>query len=113
MRFDLARLFKPKSIAVVGGGVWCRSVLEQCKKMNYQGALYAVHPKADNVAGIKAAASVLDLPQPPDACFVGVNRHATVDVIADLSAMGAGGAVCFASGFLEAHAEAEIGRAHV
>ncbi len=32
MRFDLARLFKPKSIAVVGGGVWCRSVLEQCKK---------------------------------------------------------------------------------
>ena len=109
MRFDLARLFKPKSIAVVGGGVWCRSVLEQCKKMNYQGALYAVHPKADNVAGIKAVASVLDLPQPPDACFVGVNRHATVDVVADLSAMGAGGAVCFASGFLEAHAEADDG----
>ena len=26
MRFDLARLFKPKSIAVVGGGVWCRPV---------------------------------------------------------------------------------------
>ena len=47
--------------------------------------------------------------QPPDACFVGVNRHATVDVIADLSAMGAGGAMCFASGFLEAHAEADDG----
>ena len=82
MRFDLTRLFKPKSIAIVGGGVWCRSVLEQCKKMNYQGALYAVHPRADNLAGIKAVASVQDLPQPPDACFIGVNRHATVDVIA-------------------------------
>ena len=106
---DLNRLFNPQSIAVVGGGVWCRSVLEQCKKIGYQGPLYAVHPKADHVAGVTAYRSVLDLPQPPDACFVGVNRHATVGVIGNLSAMGAGGAVCFASGFLEAHAESDDG----
>jgi acetate---CoA ligase (ADP-forming) len=37
------------------------------------------------------------LPGAPDATFVGVNRHATLDVVAELAAMGAGGAVCFAS----------------
>ncbi|HSF62957.1 MAG TPA: acetate--CoA ligase family protein, partial [Paracoccaceae bacterium] len=42
-----------------------------------------------------------DLPSPPDATFVGVNRHATLDVVAELAAMGAGGATCFASGWEE------------
>ena len=31
-----------------------------------------------------------------------VNRHITIDIVASLSARGAGGAVCFASGFSEA-----------
>ncbi len=46
--------------------------------------------------------SLADLPGVPDATFIGVNRHATVDVVGDLSAMGAGGAICFASGWTEA-----------
>jgi acyl-CoA synthetase (NDP forming) len=37
----------------------------------------------------------------PDAAFVAVNRHLTLDAISQLSAMGAGGAVCYASGFAE------------
>jgi acyl-CoA synthetase (NDP forming) len=42
------------------------------------------------------------LPHAPDATFIGVNRHATLDVVAELAAMGAGGATCFASGWEEA-----------
>ena len=34
--------------------------------------------------------------------FLGINRHATVETVAALSGMGAGGAVCFASGWREA-----------
>ena len=49
--------------------------------------------------------SVTDLPKAPDAAFIGVNRDATVIAVRDLSAMGAGGAVCFASGFSEAAGE--------
>ena len=41
----------------------------------------------------------------PDAVFIGVNRHLTIDAVRQLRAMGAGGAVCFASGFREAQAE--------
>lgn len=105
MRADLSRLLRPKSIAVVGGGVWCASVIRQAEKMGFDGAIWPVHPRAMEVAGHGAFPTVEDLPAVPDAVFVGVNRQATVDVIRALAHMGAGGAVCFASGFAEAQAE--------
>lgn len=105
MTRDLSRLMRPKSIAVIGGGAWCAAVIEQCAKMGFDGNVWRVHPKgADG-----AFRSIADLPEPPDACFVGVNRIATIDVVGQLSALGAGGAVCFASGFSEAEAEDEQG----
>ena len=101
----LQRLFNPKSIAVIGGGAWGAEVLRQCQKIGFAGDLWVVHPTKTDIAGIEPFAHVRDLPAPPDAVFIGVNRHLTVDVVRDLSAMGAGGAICFASGFSEAAAE--------
>lgn len=105
MTRDLTRLLRPKSIAVVGGGVWCASVIEQAEKLGFDGAIWPVHPTRPEVAGHGAFPEVHDLPAAPDAVFVGVNRTATVDVVRAVSTMGAGGAVCFASGFSEALAE--------
>ncbi|UWQ32865.1 acetate--CoA ligase family protein [Leisingera sp. M527] len=105
MTRDLSRLFRPKTITVIGGGAWCRLVIEQCQKMGFEGTIWPVHPKADEVAGLPAFKDVDSLPAAPDAAFVGVNRFATIEVVRALSMRGAGGAVCFASGFLEAAAE--------
>jgi len=102
---DLSRLFQPRSIAVIGGGFWCANVVAQCLKMGFSGPIWPVHPKRAEVAGVAAFASLEDLPGVPDAVFVGVNRALTVEMVAALNAMGAGGAVCFASGFREAQAE--------
>ena len=41
----------------------------------------------------------------PDAVFLAVNRHATIDYVRDLAAMGAGGVVSYAAGFAEAGAD--------
>lgn len=101
----LSRLLRPETIAVIGGGDWCRLVVEQCRSMGFAGQIWPVHPKAEEIAGLPAYASVADLPAAPDASFIGVNRFATVDIVADLASRDAGGAVCFASGFLEAQAE--------
>ncbi len=109
MSRDLSRMFSPKSIAVVGGGDWCRALIAQCHKIGFAGALWPVHPAHDRIAGVRAYRSVSDLPTAPDATFVGVNRNATVDIVAELATMEAGGAVCFASGYLEASAEDEQG----
>lgn len=101
----LSRLLQAKSIAVIGGGAWCSQVILQAQKMGFDGDIWPVHPTKREVNGIPAFPSVEDLPHAPDAAFVGVNRQATVGVVAALSALGCGGAVCFASGFSEAQAE--------
>lgn len=101
----LKRLFEAHSLAVIGGGVWCASVIAQARKFGFQGDLVAVHPFRKEIGGIPSVARVSDYDGIIDAAFVGVNRQATVDVVAELNALGAGGAVCFASGFSEAAGE--------
>lgn len=97
---DLSRLLRPKSIALFGGN-WAENVVQQLKKAGFAGHIWPVHPKRKEIAGVPCLPSLADLPAAPDAAFVGVNREASVEVIAHLSRMGAGGAVCFASGFKE------------
>jgi acyl-CoA synthetase (NDP forming) len=101
MSRDLSRLLRPKTIAIIGGGAWCRSVLGQLRKADFPGKIWLVHPKGGVIEGLPVHTSIGDLPEAPDASFVGINRDATIDVVAALSEMGAGGAVCFASGFAE------------
>ena len=98
---DLSRLLRPRSIAVLGSG-WAANVVEQCQRMQFDGPVWPVHPTRSHIGGVPCFPTISDLPAPPDATFVGVNRHATLDVVGDLAAMGAGGAICFASGWREA-----------
>lgn len=104
------RLLRPRSIAVIGGGFWGTNVIEQCRKIGFQGEIWPVHPTKETLGGIKAFRDTSHLPGAPDATFIGVNRDLTIDVLGQLSAMGAGGAVCFASGFEEAQEETGDGR---
>lgn len=97
---DLGRLLHPKSITVFGA-TWAENVIRQCDRIGYAGEIWPVHPRRDEIAGRPCFRAVADLPGSPDAAFIGVNRHATLEVIEALRARGCGGAVCFASGFAE------------
>ena len=55
---DLNRLFKPKSIAVVGGGSWCESVIKQLKKIKFNGEIWPIHPKRESISGIKSLKNI-------------------------------------------------------
>lgn len=101
MSHDLSRLLRPSSIAIIGGGAWCRLVLEQLKKSAFGGEIWLVHPKGGQIDGYKAFPNLAALPTAPDAAFIGINRDATIQIVAELSNINAGGAVCFASGFAE------------
>jgi acetate---CoA ligase (ADP-forming) len=101
MTRDLSRLLRPRSIAVLGSS-WAQNVVEQCAKMGFAGPVWPVHPTREQIGGVPAFRSLGDLPGVPDATFIGVNRHATLEVVAELAAMEAGGATCFASGWTEA-----------
>ena len=73
----LDRLLRPKSIAVLGAG-WALNVIEQCQKMGFKGPVWPVHPTKSEIGGLKAYPSLADLPEPPDATFIRVNRFATI-----------------------------------
>ena len=97
---DLARLLNPRSVAVIGGAP-AAAVVRQCQKLGYTGEIWPVHPKKSDMHGVACFPTLADLPGVPDAAFVAVNRHLTIEAVAQLRALGAGGAVCYASGFAE------------
>ncbi|MDJ0628283.1 MAG: acetate--CoA ligase family protein [Rhodobacter sp.] len=96
---DLSRLLRPRSIACIGGGAEARYLIENCAKIGFEGPVWHVHPTKGDFG------AVAELPHAPDAAFVGVNRAATLGIVAGLAAIRAGGAVAYASGFREAEAE--------
>ena len=95
------RLLKPRSIAVFGGAQ-AQEVIRQSDRMGYKGEIWPVHPKKTEILGRPVYRSVADLPGSPDAAYVGVNRHLTINIVRELAARKAGGAVCYATGFVEA-----------
>ncbi len=97
---SLKRLFSPKSIAFIGGRD-AAAAIRQCQNVGYNGTIWAVNPHREELAGVPCYHSVAELPSAPDASFVAAPPDASVDIIAKLSAAGAGGAVCYASGFAE------------
>ncbi len=100
MNKDLSRLFRPRHIALLGGG-WAANAIRACQAMGYEGQIWPVHPSKPDIAGIPTYSSLSALPEAPDAAFVAVNRDLSIEVMRELSALGAGGAVSFASGFAE------------
>ncbi len=105
MTRDLSRMLAPRGIAVIGGGTWCASIVGAARRIGFGGTIMPVHPDGREIAGLRAVPSVADCAVPIDVAFVGVNRHATIDIVSQLSRLGSGGAVCFASGFTEAATE--------
>ncbi|MEM1317010.1 MAG: CoA-binding protein, partial [Pseudomonadota bacterium] len=98
---DLSRLLRPRTIAVVGGKE-CERVIEQCDKAGFTGTIWPVHPTRETLGGRPCYRRIEELPEAPDAAYVAVNRERTIDIVAALSATGAGGAICYAAGFAEA-----------
>jgi acyl-CoA synthetase (NDP forming) len=99
-RRNLERLLRPKSIAAVGGR-FAEEVIRQTRRIGFPGQIWAVNPRRDSLVGVPCVARLEDLPEPPDAVFLGIGRGLTVEAVEVLARMGAGGAVAYASGFAE------------
>ena len=103
----LSKTLNPRSIALFGASP-AQSVIEQCRKLGFSGHLWPVHPTRNEIGGLRCFRSIAELPGTPDVAFVAVNRNATLDVVNQLAKIGAGGAVCYASGFAESGVQAGI-----
>ncbi|SMD30571.1 acetate--CoA ligase family protein [Picrophilus oshimae] len=100
----LDKLFKPKSIAVVGastnkekiGNIILRNIIS-----TFSGKIYPVNNKSDNVEGYKSYKSLKDINETVDLAIVAVPRDSVPDVIQDAIDSGTGAAIIITSGFKE------------
>ena len=104
IRDNLKRLLAPRHLAFVGGRSMARA-LKRCAEGGFGGELWLINPQHESLEGIPCVAHVGDLPYAPDAVFIATNRELTLQCVAELAARGAGGAICYASGFAESGEE--------
>ncbi|MEK9925733.1 MAG: CoA-binding protein, partial [Alphaproteobacteria bacterium] len=97
---NLMRLLRPRHVAVLGGRD-AEVVAGECRRIGYSGPFWPVNPKRDQIGGFDCFKSIEDLPEAPDAVFVAVPREQAIESLAQLNAMGAGGAVVYTAGFAE------------
>jgi acyl-CoA synthetase (NDP forming) len=105
-RDNLKRLLAPRHLAFIGGRSMARA-LKRCAEGGFAGQMWLVNPQHAELEGVNCVASVAELPCGPDAVFIATNREQTLDSVAALAAKGAGGAICYASGFAETGAEGQ------
>ena len=99
-RSPLARLIAPRSIAFIGGRE-AETAIRVTRQLGFSGAIYAVNPRRETLAGIACLDTIAELPETPDAAFVAVKREPAIAIVSELSRLGVGGAVVYASGFAE------------
>ncbi|CAG8872232.1 acetate--CoA ligase family protein [Pseudomonas fluorescens] len=107
IRDNLKRMLAPQHVAFVGGRSMARALM-RCAEGGYQGQMWLVNPQNDSLEGVPCVRNIADLPCGPDAVFIATNRELTLTCVAELAAIGAGGAICYASGFAETGAEGQV-----
>jgi acetyltransferase len=95
----------PQGVAVIGAsaspGKLGYQVLENILQHGYQGRIYPINPKADQILGLTAYPSVLNAPDPVDLAVVLVPAKAVPGALEECGQRGLKGAVIISAGFRE------------
>jgi acyl-CoA synthetase (NDP forming) len=102
---DISKLLWPKAVAVVGASSDTKGlrgrILEVILSHPYTGKVYPVSRSAAEVQGLKAYASVADLPEPPDLAMLIVPAQYIPAELERCGRAGVKAAVILSSGFAE------------
>ena len=101
----LEAILQPKGIAIIGASqdetkIGGRPV-QLLRRFGYEGGIYPVNPRATEVQGLPAYASVDAIPGTPDLAIIAVAAEAAPGALEACAAKGIRGAVIFSSGFSE------------
>lgn len=94
----LARLLRPRSLAIVGGKA-AEEAVRQCRALGFAGPIWPVNPKRAEMGGLPCYGGMAALPEAPDAVFIAAPAPATIALAGELT--GTGGAICYAADFAE------------
>jgi len=102
---QMNRIMRPNSVAVIGAsaeeGKIGNSVMKNLINGGYQGKIYPIHPKADEIMGRKAYKSVKDVPGTVDVAVFAIPAKFVAQALAECGEKKIPGAVLIPSGFAE------------
>lgn len=105
-------LFRPRGVVVYGASSDPDKLsgrpLAYLSSRKYDGQVYAINPRRDEVQGYRTFPDAASLPEPVDLAVVVVPAPAVVAAVRDCADAGVGAAIIFASGFAESQADDAI-----
>jgi len=101
----LQKIFNPRSVAIVGATTKTSKVgyvvLKNLLDSGYEGKIYPINPKYEEVLGLKCYKSVLEIKQKIDCVLIAVPAEAVPQVIKECGEKKVGGIVVLSGGFEE------------
>ncbi len=108
---SLSSIFNPKSVAVVGASTNPQKlgavILSNVIDCGFEGAIYPVNPKDNNIQGLKAYKSVKDIPGELDVACIVIPRDYVDGVIDECIEKDVKGIIIISAGFSEIGEEGE------
>ncbi|USE78144.1 acetate--CoA ligase family protein [Cupriavidus gilardii] len=102
---QMNRIMRPDTVAVIGAssedGKIGNSVMKNLINGGYQGKIYPIHPKAEEIMGMTAYKSVLDVPGEIDVAVFAIPAKLVAQALEEVGRKGISGAVLIPSGFAE------------
>ena len=106
--FDISNLrqfLAPKSIAILGASASVGSmgwrVVNNLKEMGFEGEVYPINPKADEILGYKVYQNILDINAPIDLAYCALAAGKTVEAFEQCEQAGVKFIIVISSGFAE------------
>jgi acetyl coenzyme A synthetase (ADP forming)-like protein len=101
----MRRIMQPDAVAVIGAspedGKIGNSVMKNLINGGYEGALYPIHPRAEEILGKKCYKSVVDIPGAVDIAIFCIPARFVAQVLAEVGEKHIPGAILIPSGFAE------------
>ena len=108
-------LLEPRSVAIIGASSNVEKIghkiLNNLIEGGFEGRIYPINPRADEILGVKAYPSILDAPGEIDVCVVAIPARFVPSVIEECVEKGVKGSIVISSGFRDVGPEgAELER---
>jgi len=102
---DLKEFFHPESIAIIGASEDLTSIsgkpLKNLMQNNFNGQIYPVNPRYDEIEGLKCYDSILEIPGKVDIALIAVSASRLISIMNECIEKGVRNILLFSSGFAE------------
>ena len=108
----LQALFRPKSVAIIGAsrtpGKVGHIVAKNTIESGFEGGIYPINPRAEEILGLKCYASILDVPEAVDLAVIAIPAKHVLQAAEECGRKGVKGLIVISAGFKEIGHEGAI-----